>query len=113
MSDAWRTVGIDGDIDPARSRHTGRRSAVALTEGCVVVGTAGGAVIAYDRRTLDERWRAGADAEAAVVSVAPVGDSVVAGERGPDGGIDEIRNLCRKHKRYDGAVARSCSVPQV
>lgn len=88
MSDAWRTVGIDGDIDPARSRHTGRRSAVALTEGCVVVGTAGGAVIAYDRRTLDERWRAGADAEAAVVSVVPVGDSVVAGERGPDGGID-------------------------
>lgn len=89
MSESWRTIGIDldGPVDPARSRHTGRRSAVALTEEHVVVGTAIGTVIAYDRATLEERWRVGSDSEAAIVSVVSFADAVVVGERGPAGGI--------------------------
>lgn len=97
MSDAWRTVDLGGDIDPARSRQMGRRSAVVLTEDRVVVGTAVGTVIAYDRETLEERWRVESDTEAAVVSVAALADSVVVGERGPAGEI-------RAHSLDSGAV---------
>ncbi|UPM42815.1 outer membrane protein assembly factor BamB family protein [Halocatena salina] len=87
MSDAWRTVDIDGDIDPARSRQMGRRSAVTLTDEYVVVGTAMGAVVASDRRTLGECWRVEPDSEAAVVSITSLADSVVIGERGAAGAI--------------------------
>lgn len=89
MSDARtvRSVGL-GDVAPARSRHAGRRSAVALTDSLVVVGTADGTVRALDRETLAERWRAGAEGgSASVVAVTPFDDSVAVGERGPDGGI--------------------------
>nr|WP_241431152.1 PQQ-binding-like beta-propeller repeat protein [Halococcus thailandensis] len=83
----YRVVSLGG-IEPARSRHAGRRSAVALTEDAVVVGTAAGDVLAYDRETLDERWRAESSNErAAVVFVAPFSGGIVVGERGSYGEV--------------------------
>lgn len=111
MSDSWRTVDFDGDIDPARSRQTGRRSAVALTGNHVVVGTAVGTVIAYDRQTLEERFRAGADSEAAIVSVVPLADTVVVGERGPDGGV-RAYDLDSGAVRWQYATATDVGEPQ-
>ncbi|MFC6837519.1 outer membrane protein assembly factor BamB family protein [Halomarina ordinaria] len=82
-----RTVDL-GTVTPARTRHAGRRSCVALVDDAVVVGTADGDVVALDRPTLDERWRAGADTErTAAVSVEPFGDGVAVGERGPQGTV--------------------------
>lgn len=82
-----RAIGL-GDVMPARSRHAGRRSAVALVDELVVTGTATGAVVAHDRTTLDEHWRAGPETEmTSVVSVNPFGDGVVVGERSPEGTI--------------------------
>ncbi|WP_435197348.1 PQQ-binding-like beta-propeller repeat protein [Natronomonas sp. EA1] len=88
MSDlTGRTVDL-GAVSPARSRHAGRRSAVAFTDELVVVGTATGELRAYDRATLDERWTGGTDTEStSVVSLTPFGDAVVAGERGPEGAV--------------------------
>lgn len=82
-----RTVGL-GELEPARSRHAGRRSALALTDECVVVGTADGEVVAFDSETLAERWRALAAAgDAAIVSMTAVDDGVAVGERSSDGEI--------------------------
>ncbi|WP_435101255.1 PQQ-binding-like beta-propeller repeat protein [Halarchaeum sp. P4] len=77
-----------GEVSPARSRHAGRRSAVALTDELVVVGTADGAVRASDRSTLAEQWHAGTDVnETAVVTAEPWRDGVIVGERGPEGAL--------------------------
>ena len=93
----YRAVGF-GDIEPARSRHAGRRSAVTLTEDMVVVGTATGDVLAYDRETLDERWRAATpDGQASIVSAEPFGGGVAVGERGPRGEI-------RVHDSHSGEI---------
>ena len=88
-----RTIDL-GAIDPARSRHGGRRSALVLTDDAVVVGTADGGVHAYDRPTLDERWRAdGTTARdderepGAIVSATAFEGGVAVGERGVDGEI--------------------------
>jgi hypothetical protein len=48
-STAERATADLGAVDPARSRHAGRRSAVALPDSAVVVGTAAGEVRAFDR----------------------------------------------------------------
>ncbi|MFW6435524.1 MAG: PQQ-binding-like beta-propeller repeat protein [Halovenus sp.] len=75
-----------GEIDPARSRHAGRRSAVTLTADSITVGTATGAVRAFDRHTLEPTWTAESDSDGtAVVSAETVGDCLVVGERGPAG----------------------------
>jgi outer membrane protein assembly factor BamB len=89
MSNDTQSRAVDlGAVTPARSRHAGRRSGVALAGGLAVVGTAAGDVRAYDRRTLEKRWEAGTETEqTSVVSVASVGESVVVGERGPDGAV--------------------------
>lgn len=84
-----------GDVDPAGSRHMGRRSAVVGAGGRIVVGTADGTVTTLDRETLEERWSV--PGEAAVVSAAAFGNGVVVGERGPDGEI-------RLHDRETGTV---------
>lgn len=82
-----RAVGL-GDVPPARSRHAGRRSAVALVDELVVTGTATGDVVAHDRTTLDEHWRTETETEmTSVVSVEPFGNGVVIGDRGPEGTI--------------------------
>jgi hypothetical protein len=74
-----------GPVDPARSRHGGRRSAVALADAGPVVGTADGRVRAFDP-TLDERW-ATDPGDAAVVAATPVAGGVAVGERGPRGAV--------------------------
>ncbi len=77
-----------GDISPTGTRHAGRRSAVGLTEGLVVAGTADGAVAAFGRERLDEQWRATPRAAGdAVVTVEPVNDWIVVGERSPTGAV--------------------------
>jgi outer membrane protein assembly factor BamB len=77
-----------GDVPPARSRHAGRRSAVALADDSVVTGTATGDVVAHDRTTLDVHWRTETDTEtASIVAVVPFADGVAVGERGPEGTV--------------------------
>jgi len=86
-----------GEVEPARSRHAGRRSAVAVAASAVVVvGTADGTVRAFDRETLAERWRSEAG-DSAVVAAVPFADGIAVGERGPDGEI-------RLHDAVTGAV---------
>lgn len=111
MSDACQTVDLGGDIDLARSRQTGRRSAVALTADCVVVGTAMGTVVAYDRTTLSERWRIESDTESAVVSITALTDSVVVGERGPAGAV-RAHGLESGVVRWQYATATDIGEPQ-
>jgi outer membrane protein assembly factor BamB len=99
MGDALqrRAVGL-GDVPPARSRHAGKRSAVALLEELVVTGTATGEVVAHDRPTLDERWRGGTEAETtSVVAAEPFGDGVAVGERSSAGTV-------RFHDRETGEL---------
>ena len=75
-----------GEVEPARSRHAGRRSAVAVTTSAVAVGTADGTVRAFDRETLAERWQSEAG-DSAVVAAVPFADGIAVGERGPEGEI--------------------------
>jgi len=100
-----RAVGL-GDVEPARSRHAGRRSAVALAGDLVVTGTAAGEIIAHDRATLEERWRRGTDGDAAaIVSAAPFADGVAIGERGPDGTVRYYdRETGERRWAYDTAT---------
>jgi outer membrane protein assembly factor BamB len=72
-----------GAVDPARSRHAGRRSAVVVCDG-PVVGTAGGAVRAF-WADLEERWRV--PGEASLVAATPFDGGVAVGERGPAGEV--------------------------
>ena len=98
-----RRVADLGAVDSAGSRHQGRRSAVALTDECVVAGTAGGAVRTFDRETLVERWHADADGEASVVS-ASVGPAYIAvGERGPAGAVRVYGRQGTLRWRYETA----------
>lgn len=95
-----------GEIEPARSRHAGQRSAVALTADSIVVGAATGAVRAFDRHTFEERWIAESDGDgAAVVSAEVVGNCAVVGERSPAGLIrayDLVTgDLCWQHRTAD------------
>lgn len=122
MSDEAAAVGatrrsVDlGEVDPARSRHAGRRSAVTLTDDLAVVGRADGTVIALERESLEERWRwpdddrsesgdgrkkedgseRDADPErddeterddASIVSATPFAGGIAVGTRGPAGTI--------------------------
>jgi outer membrane protein assembly factor BamB len=82
-----------GDVDPARSRHAGRRSAVALVPGeggaLAVAGLADGSLVAVGPDGT-ERWQRtpGAPGDAgSVVALVPFGDGVLVGERGPAGTI--------------------------
>jgi outer membrane protein assembly factor BamB len=106
-----RAVGL-GDIEPARSRHAGRRSAVTLTEDAVVVGTAAGDVLAYDQETLDECWRAETtDERAAVVSAEPFGGGVAVGERGSSGEV-RLHDTHTGETRWRYATAADIGEPQ-
>lgn len=106
-----RTVDL-GEVPPARSRHAGRRSAVAVADELVVVGTAEGDVHAYDRSTLAERWRARTDAElTSVVAVAPFGDGVAVGERGPGGAV-RVYDAATGERRWRYATAGDVGAPQ-
>jgi hypothetical protein len=106
-----RTVGI-GEVAPARSRHAGRRSAVALTEEVVITGTADGDMLAYDRATLDECWWAEtANERTAVVSAEPFSGGVAVGERSPIGEI-RIHDIHTGEPRWRYATADDVGSPQ-
>lgn len=113
MSDALERRTVDlGDPTPARSRHAGRRSAVAVTDGVVVAGTASGDVRAYDRTTLEERWRASTEREtASVVSATQFGESVAVGERSPDG-VVRVYDAGTGRLRWRYATATDVGAPQ-
>ncbi|MFB6304189.1 MAG: PQQ-binding-like beta-propeller repeat protein [Haloferacaceae archaeon] len=85
-----------GSVDPARSRHAGRRSAVALTPALAAVGTADGALVGVDRATGERRWTAAAGT-GSVVAAVPFAGGVAVGERGPAGEV-------RLHDAATGAV---------
>jgi outer membrane protein assembly factor BamB len=90
-----------GEVDPARSRHAGRRSAVAADDGLLVVGTADGTVRGFDAETLDERW-ASAGRDGSVVSLVATDDLVIAGERGTAGAIRALdRSTGEQRWRHD------------
>jgi outer membrane protein assembly factor BamB len=103
-----RTVGL-GDVDPAGSRHQGRRSAVALTDDHVLVGTADGAVRAFDRGTLAPAWDHGSG-DGSVVSTAVLPDGVAAGNRGPAGAVRVLDADGNRRWCYD--TARDVGEPQ-
>lgn len=113
MSNALQQRAVElGEVPPARSRHAGKRSAVTLLGALVVTGTAAGDVVAYDRTTLDERWRERRDTEmTSVVAAEPFGDGVVIGERSAEGTL-----RCYDQKtgelRWQYATARDLGAPQ-
>jgi len=79
-----------GDVPPARSRQQGRRSAVTLTDGLAVVGTADGDLVAFDVTGAGspvERWRREPDGEPSVVAATAFGDALVVGERSARGAV--------------------------
>jgi len=100
MSSLANTVDL-GSVDPARSRHAGRRSAVTAGPDTVVVGTADGAVSAFDRESLAERWRVDPPAagdEPSIVSATRCGETIIVGERSAAGrirGYDLASGECR------------------
>lgn len=98
-----------GDIDPAGSRHQGRRSAVALTDGAIVAGTAAGAVRAFDRTSLDERWQY--EGEESVVAAVPVRDCIATGTRGARGRI-RLHDAATGEVRWQHEAAHDVGVPQ-
>ncbi|RDI70264.1 outer membrane protein assembly factor BamB family protein [Halopelagius longus] len=113
MSDAGEPCAVElGEVTPARSRHAGRRSAVELRDELLVVGTAAGDVLAYDRSTLDERWSAETRSESAsVVSAASFGDGVAVGERGPEGRI-RVYDAATGERRWTYDTAADVGTPQ-
>jgi outer membrane protein assembly factor BamB len=91
-----------GDVAPARSRHAGRRSAVALAGERTVVGTADGAVRAFDA-DLTARWRADPDGDGSVVAAEPFDGGVAVGERGPAGAVRLYGRDGERRWRYETA----------
>lgn len=96
MSSALAQTVELGRVDPAGSRHLGRRSSVELTAERVIVGMADGGLVAFDTETLAPEWSV--EGEEAVVSIAMRGDLVVAGHRGRRGRVRAV-------DARDGAVA--------
>ncbi|MXR40610.1 transcriptional regulator [Halobaculum sp. WSA2] len=102
-----------GDLDPGGSRQRGRRTAVALTEDSVVVGTADGDLRAFERTgttagdgggddTLGpERWRL--DGNEPVVALAPFDGGVLAGTRGERGAIRHVDAVGDERWRLNAA----------
>lgn len=90
------TKRVLGEIDPAGSRHMGRRSTVVVSDDLVVVGTADGTVTAIETDQFSERWSSTAGS-AAIVSSTAYTDGIVVGERGPSGEI-------RLHDRETGEI---------
>ncbi|WP_338740901.1 PQQ-binding-like beta-propeller repeat protein [Haloplanus salilacus] len=87
-----------GTIDPAGSRHGGRRSATTLVADLAVVGSADGDLLALDSATLEGRWHVPCDRDAtSVVTLTPFAGGVLVGERSPRGEV-------RLHDAADGEV---------
>ncbi|MFB6196580.1 MAG: PQQ-binding-like beta-propeller repeat protein [Haloplanus sp.] len=100
-----------GTVDPAGSRHAGRRSAVALGDEWVAVGHADGDVVAFETGTLAERWRASCDRGAtSVVAAAPFDDGVLVGERSPRGEV-RLHDAATGRVRWRRATAETVGDP--
>jgi outer membrane protein assembly factor BamB len=102
-----------GTVDPAGSRHAGRRSAVTLVDRAgdrrplAVVGRADGDLLAVDAETLDRRWHAPCDREStSVVTLTPFAGGVLVGERSPRGEV-------RLHDREGGVRWRRATAETV
>jgi len=97
MSKPAATIPL-GEVRPARSRQSGRRSAVTLADGLAVVGTADGGLRAVDvtGETPTERWDHSTDGTPSVVAATPFDGGFVVGERSARGAV-------RCHDR-DGGV---------
>lgn len=108
MSD--RTVEL-GEIQPGRSRHAGRRSAVTLAGDLIVVGTATGGVCAFDRETLTERWHAEKNDDGSVVAAETTEECVVVGERSERGGI-RAYDLESGDRRWQYVTADDVGTPE-
>jgi len=91
-----------GAVDPAGSRHGGRRSALALTDDLVVVGGPDGTVRALARAGLDERWSQPGNG-GSVVSATAVPGGVAVGERSAAGSVRVYDADGRPRWRYDTA----------
>lgn len=107
-----------GEIDPAGSRHMGRRSAVVISDSddLVVVGTASGTVRAVEiesltQDALDERWSSTAGESAAIVSSTTYAGGIVVGERGPDGAV-RVYDRDTGEIRWRYATADDVGTPQ-
>jgi len=90
MSSRRATAASLGDVPPARSRHQGRRSAVALADGLAVVGTADGDVLAFDAASdgpPTRRWRHETEGDPSVVAAVPFDGGVAVGERSARGQV--------------------------
>ncbi|MFB6101499.1 MAG: PQQ-binding-like beta-propeller repeat protein [Haloplanus sp.] len=87
-----------GSVDPAGSRHLGRRSAVAVTAGLFVVGRADGTLLCVGASALRERWRVACDRPAtSIVAAVPFAGDILVGERSPRGEV-------RRHDAATGDV---------
>jgi outer membrane protein assembly factor BamB len=106
MSD--RQTASLGDIDPAGSRQRGRRSAVALTDDSVVVGTADGVLRAFDIETMTERWSV--FGEASVVTALPFDDCVAVGTRGEAGAV-RVHDATTGARRWTYETAAHVGLP--
>jgi outer membrane protein assembly factor BamB len=84
-----------GAVDPAGSRHQGRRSAVTVTDHLLVAGTAAGTVVAHDRDSLAERWRF--EGSESVVAAQNAHNGIMVGTRGQQG-------IVRLHDSATGSV---------
>ena len=114
MSEQAATAPL-GDVAPARSRQQGRRSAVTLSDGLAVVGTADGELIGLDVTGTGppvERWRRSVADAPSVVAAIPFGGGVRSGGgrrcASPSAGgvVLGERSACgtvRRHDR-DGSV---------
>lgn len=100
-----------GEIDPAGSRQRGRRSAIVLTTGVVVTGTADGRLVAHDRKTGAERWRTVLDDGAGhIVTLATADGFLLAGTRGPAGQVTAL-NPATGEKRWHYRTADDVGGP--
>ncbi|QZP39833.1 transcriptional regulator (plasmid) [Halobaculum magnesiiphilum] len=96
-------------MDACGSRQRGRRSAVALTDDVVVVGTAAGDLRAFERTAGNgddavgpERWRR--SGEEPVVALTQFDGGVLAGTRGERGTIALVDADGTERWRVDGAA---------
>jgi outer membrane protein assembly factor BamB len=103
-----------GEADPARSRHAGRRSAVALVAGAdgplAVAGLADGSLVAVGPDG-DERWRHAPEAAGSVVTLVPFGDGVLVGERGAAGTV-RYHDAATGERRWRHEAATDVGAPQ-
>jgi outer membrane protein assembly factor BamB len=102
------------EVDPARSRHAGRRSAVALVDGAdgplAVAGLADGSLVAVGPDG-DERWRHVPEMAGSVVTLVPFGDGVLAGERGAAGTV-RYHDTATGDPRWRHEAATDVGAPQ-